>query len=89
VSVEVVVKFFASAAEAAGTRQRVARLEAPTTVKTLLDGLCAEFPKLARLRPALRVAVNREYAAEEAGLSDGDEVALIPPVSGGRVRRRT
>jgi molybdopterin converting factor small subunit len=58
-------------------------------VKTLLDGLCAEFPKLARLRPALRVAVNREYAAEEAGLSDGDEVALIPPVSGGRVRRRT
>jgi molybdopterin synthase catalytic subunit len=82
--VEVVVKFFASAAEAVGTRQRTAQLEEPTTVRTLLDSLCTEFPKLAKLRPVLRVAVNREYAAEDAGVKNGDEVALIPPVSGGR-----
>jgi molybdopterin converting factor small subunit len=41
-----------------------------------------------RLWRSLAVAVNREYSAAEATLRDGDEVALLPPVSGGtRVRR--
>ena len=53
------------------------------TTGTLLDALVALHPGLGPWRPYLRVAVNREYAAAERAISPGDEVAVIPPVSGG------
>lgn len=77
------MKFFASAADAAGTREQRVKLTAPADIKTLLDALCSEHPKLERLRSVTRVAINLEYAAETDALKDGDEVAIIPPVSGG------
>jgi len=79
-----VVKFFASAAEAAGMREREVELKEATDVAALLRRLCSELPGLAKLRPILRVAVNHEYATEDTSLADEDEVAIIPPVSGGR-----
>jgi len=82
-ALRVTVKLFASAAEAAGARQQDVRLDGPMDVAGLLDRLCAGYPKLEKLRPILRVAVNHEYVAEDTKLADGDEVALIPPVSGG------
>ena len=51
------------------------------TVRDLLDALAHQIPALARTRGM--VAVNQEYVTPEAPLKDGDEVALIPPVSGG------
>lgn len=53
-------------------------------MRGLLDQLCAEFPALANARASVAVAVNREYVNPDYVLSAGDEVALIPPVSGGR-----
>jgi molybdopterin synthase catalytic subunit len=78
----VTIRLFAAAADAAGCRQ----LEgdwAGLTTKQLLDRLVEAHPKLARIAPSLAVAVNREYAESSRVLQDGDEVALIPPVSGG------
>jgi molybdopterin converting factor subunit 1 len=43
----------------------------------------AKFPELATFRSSVRLARNGEYVGREAGFTDGDEVALIPPVSGG------
>lgn len=43
----------------------------------------ARHPELAALRPAIKVAVNEEFAAAERVLADGDVIALIPPVAGG------
>lgn len=51
-------------------------------VSDLLAGLYQEYPKLAEIR-SLLVAVNGEYAEADYVLSSKDEVALIPPVSGG------
>ncbi|MBI4498216.1 MAG: MoaD/ThiS family protein [Chloroflexi bacterium] len=45
--------------------------------------LTAEYPSLARYGPHLMLAVNAEYVRPDHPLHDGDEVALIPPVSGG------
>ena len=60
---------------------------APTTVAELRAGLIARNPDLAPLLAArsMRIAVNQELVADEAGwrLSPGDEVALMPPLSGG------
>jgi molybdopterin synthase catalytic subunit len=76
------VRLFAAAADAVGQR----RLEgdwAGLTPPQLLAVLQEQHPGLARLTATLAVAVNREYAGPEVLLKDGDEVALIPPVSGG------
>lgn len=78
----VTVKLFAAAADAAG-RRLIEGDWAGLTPPQLLKALQDEYPGLVRLAPALAIAVNREYAAPDRILQDGDEVALIPPVSGG------
>ena len=45
-----------------------------------------KLPGLARFQKSVAVAVNHEYSEPEALLHEGDEVALLPPVSGGAVR---
>ncbi|MBX0291661.1 molybdopterin converting factor subunit 1 [Hymenobacter sp. HSC-4F20] len=52
------------------------------SVQTLLAGLREQYPALSRLS-SLAVAVNNEYAEDDTTLSERDEIALIPPVSGG------
>ena len=75
------MRLFASYREAAGTNCLDTTLAEPATVRELLDALAPRIPALARTRGM--VAVNQEYVTPEAILKDGDEVALIPPVSGG------
>ena len=58
-------------------------LETPATGADLLDLLQAQYPVIADYRTVLRLAVNQEYVPETVTLADGDEVALITPVSGG------
>lgn len=82
-SVHVHVLFFAGAADAAGCRRLEEALPPGTTLAGLAGRLRERFP---RLRPLLEVAlwaVNEEYAHPARALQEGDEVALIPPVSGG------
>ncbi len=58
-------------------------LDAPATGADLLDRLTRDHPELRPFRPVVRLAVNREYVPETTPLAEGDEVALITPVSGG------
>lgn len=57
-------------------------LPAATKVRELVVHLKSDYPRLKDLRSFV-VAVNSEYAGEEYELQENDEVALIPPVSGG------
>ncbi len=77
------VLFFAAARELAGCTE--AELDAPAgcSASGALDLLLARYPLLAPLRPSLQVAVNQRYAAPDTQLSENDELALIPPISGG------
>jgi molybdopterin synthase catalytic subunit len=56
------------------------------TAGSVLDRLIAEHPTLRELAPVLRLAVNQEYAERNRALAAGDEVAVLPPVSGGADR---
>jgi molybdopterin converting factor small subunit len=47
------------------------------------SALTRQFPPLADYTPAVSVAVNEEYARLSASVRDGDEIAFLPPVSGG------
>ena len=53
-----------------------------TTANDLIESLIEKYPSLANLN-SLAVAVNGEYASRQTQLKTGDEIALIPPVSGG------
>jgi molybdopterin synthase sulfur carrier subunit len=69
--------------EMAGTgRLLVPATEAIATVGALKQWLAVQYPGLGRLR-SLAVAVNNEYAADDQPLQAGNEIAIIPPVSGG------
>ncbi len=80
---KVTVKLFAAAKDAAGQGELVVDLEEGATAADLFQKLVGKFPKLQELAPFLLLAINREYAARDRALSPGDEIALIPPVSGG------
>ncbi len=77
------VLFFAALADAAGRRET--EVEAPDgePVARLPARLAERFPKLAPLCANIAYAINAQYVSPDAPLHDGDEVALIPPVSGG------
>jgi molybdopterin synthase catalytic subunit len=79
--INVHVRLFASYREAAGTNRLDTSLAATATVADLLDLLAPQIPALTRAKGM--IAVNQEYVTPSAPLHDGDEVALIPPVSGG------
>jgi molybdopterin converting factor subunit 1 len=78
------VLFFASVRELSGCRESEWEVPEQTTVGDLRRELVARYPALAALQRVLAVAVNAEYAADSTVLQPGDEVAFIPPVSGGR-----
>jgi molybdopterin converting factor subunit 1 len=79
--VEVVVKLFAGLRELAGTGERRLQLADGATAGDVWSAL-----ELGQEPGGLLYAVNKEYAERERPLAEGDEVALIPPVSGGSVR---
>lgn len=76
------VRMFASLRERTGTASTDAELPQEATVADLLLELQKRFPALEGCG-RVAYAVNSEYAKLEHPLADGDEVALIPPVSGG------
>lgn len=76
------VRLFASAREAVGSSKIDLELPRDANVGTLIGVLRNEYPLLATL-PELVISVNYEYAPADRPLDERDEVALIPPVSGG------
>jgi molybdopterin synthase catalytic subunit/molybdopterin converting factor small subunit len=79
--VQVVVRLFAGLREQAGTGRRELELPDGASVADIWPAL-----DLGGEPPGLLYAVNRAYAEREMQLAEGDEVALIPPVSGGAFR---
>jgi molybdopterin converting factor small subunit len=77
------VLLFSVLREGVGAGELVVPLAAGATGTALLDGLAAEHTVIARHRGVVRLAVNRCYVPLDTALADGDEVALITPVSGG------
>jgi molybdopterin converting factor subunit 1 len=74
---------FGSAAAALGWTERVFPAGELRDLAQLAARLESECPRLAEARGRVRYAVNQQYAAADAVLRGGDEVAIIPPVSGG------
>jgi MoaE-MoaD fusion protein len=83
ISMRVHVLFFGQLKEITGVSEEDAELSDGARVEDLFERYGRRFPKLAEFRPSIAASVNQEYAGWRAPLSTGDEVAFLPPVSGG------
>lgn len=77
------VRLFARLSELAGTREAEVEVGEGLTAGAVYELLCRKYPRLSGLGEVLRFAVNGEYVSREHPVVEGDEVALIQPVSGG------
>ncbi|QYJ15520.1 hypothetical protein Rxycam_01344 [Rubrobacter xylanophilus DSM 9941] len=77
------VLFFGAAADRAGVREVEIPAAEGVTLGELWAALARRHPNLSPMRESLAFAVNGEYASEEDPVRPGDEVAVLPPVSGG------
>lgn len=73
---------FGIAREILGSSSMELEVGNSTSVSTLKEELSERFPKFKSL-VKFDLAVNEEYRSDDFGLTEGDEVAIIPPVSGG------
>lgn len=80
---EITVRFFASTRDAVGAGAINLTFDGDLTTAELLDRLVADYPRIAGFRGTGKIAVNTEFRPAGWQLHDGDEVCLIPPVSGG------
>jgi molybdopterin converting factor subunit 1 len=81
--IRVRVRLFAMQREQAGAREVTLALPPAATIEDAWTALVERYPVLGPGRSAVRFARNGEYAGPETVLTDGDEIACIPPVSGG------
>jgi len=79
----VTVHVFAGAAGIAGTTSVSLGITGPLPIREAFLSLCRQFPALREMEGRLLFAANAEYAGPGFVLHAGDELALIPPVSGG------
>jgi molybdopterin converting factor subunit 1 len=79
----VTIRLFARLREMAGGAELRRELPAGATARTAWEALVDEFQDFDDYSKAVSCAVNQEYARMTTPLADGDEVAFLPPVSGG------
>jgi len=77
------IKLFASAREAVGLSELFWNIANGTTVEAILDQLVEEYPRMAPLKSSLQFAVNESFVPRNHVVEAEDEIAFIPPVSGG------
>ena len=78
------VLFFGQLKDITGVAQEEAELSDGARVEDLFERYGRRFPRLASFRASIAASVNQEYATWRAPLASGDEVAFLPPVSGGQ-----
>ncbi|HUP40261.1 MAG TPA: molybdopterin converting factor subunit 1 [Vicinamibacterales bacterium] len=77
------IRLFARLRDIAKSGDLSREVPAGATVAHVWSVLVAEFPEMARYESSMSAAVNADYARMTASIADGDEVAFLPPVSGG------
>lgn len=79
----ITLKLFSLAKDLAGFEERPLNLNDGASAEAVVQYLAQVNPKFEQWKQSLRLAVNYEYVSHQHPLRDGDEVAVIPPVSGG------
>jgi len=81
--VRVTVRVFARLRDITGAAELARELAPGATIGDLWRQLAGEFPELAVYERSISSAINADYARMDQVIGDGDEIAFLPPVSGG------
>jgi molybdopterin synthase catalytic subunit len=87
-TVRITALLFGQAREWVGSPTLDLEIEAPATIESAFAIIKSKHPRLAEMERSLLFAVNEEYASLSDPLSDGDRLAVLPPVSGGEAESR-
>ena len=79
----VTVRLFARLRDITGSGELTREAPAGSSVGTVWSSLVTEFPELSAYERSISCAVNADYSRFTAAVADGDEIAFLPPVSGG------
>ena len=82
-AMRVKILFFATLRDRAGTKSIELEILEDMTVQGLKDKISADYPNLKQSMETVLIAINREYAFDNAVVPQNAEVAMFPPVSGG------
>ncbi|ERM99693.1 hypothetical protein AMTRI_Chr11g158330 [Amborella trichopoda] len=82
-SIEIKVLFFARARDLTGFTNTVVSVKPGCTTLDCVAELFSKFPSLREIKDSMALALNKEYAPGNTILNNGDELAIIPPISGG------
>lgn len=77
------IKFFGAAADLTGTREVEMSVREGATLRDLWTDLADQHPEIVPMKDSLAYAINDEYARWTDTVEPGDEIAVLPPVSGG------
>lgn len=80
---EVQALLFARAQELAGVSEVTLEIQEGWTTANCFDAVVSKYPALQSISSCMMVALNHNYVTEPVAVKDGDELALIPPISGG------
>jgi molybdopterin converting factor subunit 1 len=81
--VRVTVRLFARLRDIAGSAELTREIAQGATIQNVWRELAGEYPELQEYERSISSAVNADYARMDYVLNEGDEVAFLPPVSGG------
>lgn len=79
----VTVRLFARLRDLVGSGELERQVPDGSSIGAIWDAILADYPALVPYTESISCAVNAEYARRDAPVADGDEVAFLPPVSGG------
>ena len=82
-SFTITLKLFAAYQETVGSEEKILEVTAGTTALDVCDRLIAQHPTLAEWKAQTRFGLNLDFVDPDTELQPGDELVLIPPVSGG------
>jgi molybdopterin synthase catalytic subunit len=86
--VRVKVLFFGVLKDVVGRTEDQLDLDGNATLGSVFDHYCNQFPRLREMAGSILLARNHEFAGPSTQIADSDEIALLPPVSGGSGSRR-
>jgi len=81
--VRITVRLFARLRDIAGASELARDIAPGSTIASVWRQLAVEYPELTPYERSISSAVNADYARMDTPLRDGDEIAFLPPVSGG------